>query len=102
MTAAQLDRHPALKTAVEPLLDGDLEIEDLPRSFSRVQDLALAVVIARTHDVPLPQICEALQEDRKRSLTDALRTLRPTLDVASAVEAARPEARKLLRGESRK
>lgn len=102
ITVAQIDQHPALKTALEPLLDGDLEIEDLPRSFSRVQDLALAVVIARSHDVPLSEICEALQEDRTRSLTGALKTLRPTLDAASAVQAARPGARKLLSRKSRK
>jgi len=96
LNPAQLERHPALKSALEPLLDGGLRMGDVMSSFSRVQDLAAAVVIVRQRDVPLARLCAALKEDRTRSLTEALRSLGVPFDARRAVAAARPEARKLL------
>jgi hypothetical protein len=95
VTVAELHRHPALKDALTPMLSADLDAEKVARSFKRVQDLALAVVIARKHDVPLARICGAMQEDQRRTVTTALKSLSPRFDVEREVDAARPEARTL-------
>ena len=95
VTVAQLNRHPALKEALTPMLGADLDVDKVVGSFKRVQDLALAVVIARKHAVPLARICNAMQEDQRRTVTTALKGLSPGFDVEGEVAAARAEARTL-------
>jgi len=95
VTVAELNRHPALKEALTPLLGADLDAEKAAGSFKRVQDLALAVVIARKHDVPLARICGAMQEDQRRTVATALKALSVRFDVERELAAARPEARTL-------
>lgn len=100
VTVAQLNRHHALKSALEPLLGPGLDAAQVSDSFSSVQELALAIVVARTHDVPLARICEAMQQDRTRTLTQSLESLRLPLDASRTLKAARAEARTLVRGSS--
>lgn len=98
----QLERHPKLKMALEPMLGPDLDTAKVLSSFPRVQELALAIVVSRTHDVALARVCDAMRLDGTRSLTEAFQSLRPSFDVPRALDAARPEARALVSGSSRR
>jgi hypothetical protein len=96
LTPADLERYPTLKAAVSEMLDGKLSYAEAVASFSRVQELALAVVMSRKHDVPLPRICAAML-DGSPSFPEALRRVKSSINPAQELRGARSEARALLK-----
>jgi hypothetical protein len=96
VTSQELMRRPALKEALDPLLGSDLSLDEALGSFSRVQDLATAVVLTRTQSLSFAALCHALRGSPASSLTDALARLKPSVNATQAVQAAQAEARRLL------
>jgi hypothetical protein len=96
LTAAELDAHPALKSAIAPLLGSSLSLADAAGAFDRVQDLAVAVVVSREHEVPFADLCKAMIESQRKSLANAIRSVKPSVDAERAVRRARNEARGLV------
>lgn len=96
LAAADLDGHPALKDALQPLLTPGFDVNAALRPFRRVEDLATAVALSRQHKLPFVDLCKSLEGPPPRSLREALRALQPSLRVGSAVRRARDESRALL------
>jgi hypothetical protein len=94
-TAADVARRPALKEALDPLLGPDLTLDEVLASFPRLQELALAVVLGRTHGVPFSKLCAIVRGPPRATVANAARKLRPALD-GRTLNTARGEARKLL------
>jgi hypothetical protein len=95
----ELARHPALVGALKQVLDRSPLPEEV-RTFRRIQDLATAVALSRRLELPFPELCKALKGLRgppERTLQEAVRRLRPSLDHQQVVREARAEGRTLLR-----
>ncbi len=96
LTRADLERRPALKEALSPLLGPGLDTDAVVTAFRSVDDLATAIVLSRRHELPFAELCKAIQGSPPQSLRDVLGRLRPSLDVRRAFRDARVEARRLL------
>ena len=64
-------------------------------AFDNVRDLALAVVISRTHKLKFVDLCAAMKGPPPLRLPAALLRLNPKLDANAVVRSARDEARTL-------
>jgi hypothetical protein len=95
-----LDKFPDLKAALTPLLRGASD-PAAAGPCPTIQDLAMAVAVARKHDLQLPPLCEALKDRANGSLEKALKSLRPSIDAQREIRAARAEARALIRNRQR-
>ena len=92
----ELERLPALKEALDPLLDSDLSLTLALGSFRRPRDLAMAIVLSRAHSLPFSMLCRIVRGPPATSLAGALMRLKPSLDATRAMHAAQVEARRLL------
>jgi hypothetical protein len=95
LTVRDIETRPALDEALKAVLGTDGSMESTLSSFTRITDLATAVVISRTHAVSFQRLCAAVKGPPKRSLSKAVRTLLPQIRGA-AFRQARAEARRLL------
>ncbi len=64
-------------------------------AFNNVRDLALAVVISRTHKLKFVDVCTAMKGPPPLRLREALLQLNPKIDANSVLRSARDEARTL-------
>jgi hypothetical protein len=96
--AGDLEQYPALKNALQPLLEKGAAVEQVANSFPRLQDLALSVIVSRDNKIPLREIAEkfAAAGQRPASLAAVLMELRPSMDARTEIRKARPLARDLL------
>ncbi len=97
VTVADVEARAALKTALTPLLDRGLSLEEAVGSFARIQDVAAAVVLAKKLDLSLSQLCQALQASPTKSLAEALKAVKPSLDAQQEIKGVSDEARRLAR-----
>jgi hypothetical protein len=95
LTPEDIARRPALKQALNPLLGSNLALDEVLDSFSRVQELALAVVLSRTHGIQFSMLCRIVRGPPRTSVAAAARKLQPPLD-GRTLNTARAEARKHL------
>ena len=91
----ELDSRSALKKAAIDLVGPNQNLETALSGFDNVRDLALAVVIGRTHKLKLVDVGSAIKGPPPLRLRDALLQLSPKLDANSAIRNARDEARAL-------
>jgi hypothetical protein len=96
VTVQQLSQFPSLKTALAPVLRGASE-EEAAGACQTIQDLATAVVLSRRHALTITRLCGALRGRADGALEELLGTVRPPVDVAREIRAARTEARGLVR-----
>lgn len=96
VTVEQLNGAPALKAALAPVLGG-LSEQEAAAACATLPDLATAVVLSRTHGVPLPPLCAALRERGNTALAALLSTSKPSIDAGRAIRTARAEGRALVR-----
>lgn len=101
VTLEELNGAPALKQALAPLLRGASE-EETAAGCATLQDLGIAVVLSRKHDVPLAPLCAAQRERNDGALAQALTTLKKdAVNAPREIRTARAEARELIRGAKR-
>jgi hypothetical protein len=92
---SELDSRSALKQATIDLLGPNQPLETALSAFNNVRDLALAVVISRTHQLKFVDLCAAIKGPPTLGLSAALRQLDPKIDASSVTRNARREARTL-------
>ena len=95
LTVRDIETRPALDEALKAVLGADGSVESALSSFTRIGDLATAVVISRTHGVSFQRLCAAAKGPPKRSLSRAVRAVGPKFN-SKAFRKARTEARQLL------
>jgi hypothetical protein len=93
---ADLEPHQALTEALKKVMAADAKIEDAITPFRRVDDLALAIVISRDHDIPFASLAAAVAGPPALNLRNAVTKVRPGLNVPDAMRKARPAARQLV------
>jgi len=93
---SELDSRSALKQATIVLLGPNQPLETALSAFNNVRDLALAVVISRTHQLKFVDLCKAIKGPPALRLSAALLQLNPKIDANSVGQNARREARTLL------
>lgn len=94
-TAAELDRRPELRDAVEALGQG-MPITQVLNSFRNVRDLAVAVVLSRKHGLPFPSLCRAVADAPNKSLVVGVGKMAAALDMNRAIEDVAVEVKVLL------
>jgi hypothetical protein len=97
VTVADVEARAALKAALTPLLDRGLSLEQAVGSFARIQDVATAVVLTKKLDLSLSQLCKALQGSPTKSLAEALKAVKPSVDAQQEMKSVSNEARRLVR-----
>jgi hypothetical protein len=96
VTPASLEKFPALKAELEPLVGPDCRLEDLS-AFRTIEELATVVVLARRQVVKFADMCKNAKQAPKRSLTSILRRVDPSVKRGPVIRAAQPQVRQLLR-----
>lgn len=99
LAPAALAEHPALKELFEATVAEAAREQTLSR-FRNANELAVALVISKQHDLPFPRLLETLQGPPTRSLRQAVAQLKPNVNPKRAVASARLEAQRLVRPSS--
>jgi hypothetical protein len=95
LALADVERHPRVVDALKQTLPSGATIERVLPAFRRIEDLALAAVLCRDHQIVLTALTEKVQGPPRLSLLNALRQLRPDLKPA-VIRKGRADALQLL------
>jgi hypothetical protein len=95
LALADVERHPRVVDALKQMLPSGTTIEQVLPGFRRIQDLALAVVLCRDHQIVFTALTQKVQGPPRLSVPNALRQLRRDLGPA-VVRKGRTDARQLL------
>jgi len=95
LALADVERHPRVVDALKRTLPPGTAIETVVRPFRRIEDLALAVVLCRDHQIVFTALAQKVQGPPRQSIANALRQLRPDLGQA-VIRKGRIAARQLL------
>ena len=97
LTSTDVENHALLLESLRKVLPADAEMATELARFRRIEDLALAVVISRDHDIPFTTFSKAIEGPPRVTPRNALTKLRQDLDARSTIRKARPEVQRLMR-----
>jgi hypothetical protein len=95
VTANEVERSPRLQAAWEKCVPAGARRDEVLAAFSRVEELAFAVVLCRDYEVNIEALSRKVQGPPRRSPAAAARELRPEVTQA-VVRRARTAGRALL------
>jgi hypothetical protein len=95
LALADVQRHPRIVDALKQTLPSGATIDQVLPAFRRIEDLALAVVLCRDHQIVLTALIQKVQGPPRQSFLNAMRQLRPDSGPA-VIRKARTDARRLL------
>ena len=96
LTPPDLEGHAALEGALRARLAPGADLEAVLGRFRRLEDLALAVVISRDHDVPFDALSQTHAGPPRVSIRNAVAALRTDEDARRVVRASRDAASQLV------
>jgi hypothetical protein len=92
---ADLERYPQLLAMLREVLPAEADPEEELSRFVDVEELAMALIIARGHGIPFTTIARAAEGPPRQRVRNAVRRLRPDLP-GSVTRSAAAEVERLL------
>jgi hypothetical protein len=97
LTVTTLKEYPQLSSALSALLKDGASTDAILPTFRNVNELALAVAICTDQSIAITQLSGTMQGPPRRSLRNAVRTIKPALRRGDALQKARARAKQLLK-----
>jgi hypothetical protein len=96
ISLSDVARHPQLEKVLRTVVPSTEKLSKIVSEFRTIEELAMAAVLNRDHDIPLDRLSKTMAGPPRRSLRNALREVKPTMSDRRELQSVRAVALKLI------